>query len=54
LGYQAAFAFDHRIGGLADRLRISRVRVSEHVSEDRFSTILSGAHPWLHHALGRQ
>lgn len=53
LGYEVAFRFDHRIGGLGDPLGISRIRISEGVSRRRFDAIMSGAHPRLHHALRR-
>ncbi len=55
LGYAAAFLFDHRIGRYppADALSISRVRVNSTTPLDRFRIIVSGLHPFLHHAIGR-
>jgi peptidoglycan/xylan/chitin deacetylase (PgdA/CDA1 family) len=55
LGYGAAFLFDHRIGAFpaANRFRISRVRVNSTTSMTRFRNIVSGLHPFIHHALGR-
>jgi peptidoglycan/xylan/chitin deacetylase (PgdA/CDA1 family) len=54
-GYEASFLFDHRLSELplSDPLRISRVRVDSDSGLDRFSIILSGLHPALHHRLGR-
>jgi peptidoglycan/xylan/chitin deacetylase (PgdA/CDA1 family) len=54
-GYEAAFLFDHRLNMLTvpDPLRISRVRINSTTSLDRFATIVSGLHPALHHARGR-
>jgi peptidoglycan/xylan/chitin deacetylase (PgdA/CDA1 family) len=54
-GYEAAFLFDHRLSGraVADPLRISRVRVNSTTTLDRFATIVSGLHPAIHHARGR-
>ncbi len=54
-GYRAAFLFDHRLCRWppADPLRISRLRTNPDASPHRFRTILSGLHPFLHHAVGR-
>jgi peptidoglycan/xylan/chitin deacetylase (PgdA/CDA1 family) len=54
-GYRAAFLFDHRISPSPppDPLRISRLRVDSGTAADRFSIIVSGLHPAIHHALGR-
>ncbi|MGH2653116.1 MAG: polysaccharide deacetylase family protein [Actinomycetota bacterium] len=54
-GYEASFLFDHRLSDLplADPLRISRVRVDSDNDLNRFSIVLSGLHPALHHRLGR-
>lgn len=56
IGYGAAFLFDHRIGRLpaANPFRISRVRVNSTTSMLRFRSIVMGAHPFIHHALGRR
>jgi hypothetical protein len=50
-----AFLFDHRVNPATPGhpLRISRVRVNDHTSLDRFAVIVSGLHPALHHARGR-
>jgi peptidoglycan/xylan/chitin deacetylase (PgdA/CDA1 family) len=54
LGYESAFLFDHRtIRPGTDPLRLSRLRVSDRISEDRFRAILNGAHPFVHHLLRR-
>ena len=52
LGYEAAFIFDHRHATWppADPMRISRLRVNSHTTDDRFRIILSGLHPFLHRA----
>lgn len=54
-GYRVAFLFDHRISTWPpkDPLRISRVRVNSTASVERIRIIVSGLHPFLHHALGR-
>jgi peptidoglycan/xylan/chitin deacetylase (PgdA/CDA1 family) len=54
-GYAVAFLFDHRVNPATPGhpLRISRVRVNDHTSLDRFAVIVSGLHPALHHARGR-
>ena len=54
-GYQAAFLFDHRLSArdVSDPLRISRVRVNSTTTLDRLATIVSGLHPAIHHARGR-
>ena len=44
-GYKCAFLFDHRLADLADPYGISRLRVNDRLSPDRFETILSGLHP---------
>jgi peptidoglycan/xylan/chitin deacetylase (PgdA/CDA1 family) len=56
LGYEAAFLFDHRIGRTParDPYQVSRLRVNSTTSLDRFRGILSGMHPFIHHALGRR
>jgi len=55
LGYRAAFLFDHRLARLdgIDSLRISRVRTDAAVPLDRFSILVSGLHPAIHHLRGR-
>lgn len=54
LGYSIAFLFDHRPTDVtADPLRLSRLRVNSDTLPDRFATILSGLHPMIHHARGR-
>lgn len=54
-GYEVAFLFDHRQEPLpiADPLRVSRVRVDSTARPDRFSILLSGLHPTMHHLRGR-
>ncbi|HSL81675.1 MAG TPA: polysaccharide deacetylase family protein, partial [Thermoanaerobaculia bacterium] len=54
-GYPAAFLFDHRLCRWPPRdpLRISRLRTNPAASPHRFRAILSGLHPFLHHAVGR-
>jgi peptidoglycan/xylan/chitin deacetylase (PgdA/CDA1 family) len=54
-GYEAAFLFDHRLSAraVAEPLRISRVRINSTTTLDRFATIVSGLHPAIHHARGR-
>jgi peptidoglycan/xylan/chitin deacetylase (PgdA/CDA1 family) len=54
-GFEAAFLFDHRLSPARppDPLRISRLRVNSDTPMDRFKIILSGLHPALHHARGR-
>lgn len=54
-GFEAAFLFDHRkaIFPVNDSLRVSRLRVNSTTSMDRFKIILSGLHPAIHHAIGR-
>jgi peptidoglycan/xylan/chitin deacetylase (PgdA/CDA1 family) len=55
LGYSLGFAFDHRLAVLpADEpLLLSRVRVDASDPAERFARATSGAHPAVHHALGR-
>lgn len=55
LGYRIAFSFDHRQTSLPppNPLRVSRVRVNDYTSLDRFALILSGLHPFLHRLRGR-
>lgn len=55
LGYEGAFLFDHRIGAFPapDRYRISRVRVNSTTGMRRFRHIVTGLHPFVHHAIGR-
>ena len=54
-GYELAFLFDHRLADVPARhpLRTSRVRVDSDTTFDRFRTIMSGAHPAVHHLRGR-
>jgi peptidoglycan/xylan/chitin deacetylase (PgdA/CDA1 family) len=54
-GYRLGFLFDHRVSAWPpeDSLRISRLRVDSTATLDRFRLIVSGLHPFLHHALGR-
>lgn len=54
-GYRAAFLFDHRLCRWPpkDPLRLSRLRTNPRAGAHRFRTILSGLHPFLHHAVGR-
>jgi peptidoglycan/xylan/chitin deacetylase (PgdA/CDA1 family) len=54
LDYQAGFLFDHRIGPFPPRdpLAISRVRVNSTTSMNRYRTIMSGLHPFIHRARG--
>jgi peptidoglycan/xylan/chitin deacetylase (PgdA/CDA1 family) len=54
LDYQAGFLFDHRIGRFPPRdpLAISRVRVNSTTSMNRYRTIMSGLHPFIHRARG--
>lgn len=54
-GYHAGFLFDHRMEAVPPRdpLRISRLRVDGSTRSPRFRAILSGAHPSVHHLLGR-
>ena len=54
-GYSAAFLFDHRLCRWPPRdpLRISRLRTNPAANPHRFRSMLSGLHPFLHHAIGR-
>ena len=54
-GYRMAFAFDHRLTRLPppDRFAVSRLRLAATAPDDRVRTIVSGLHPFLHHARGR-
>lgn len=54
-GYRAAFLFDHRLCRWPpkDPLRLSRLRTNPGAGDHRFRTIVSGLHPFLHHAIGR-
>lgn len=54
-GYEAAFLFDHRLSPVPppNPLRISRARVDASTSLDRLAVIVSGLHPAVHHARGR-
>ena len=53
LGYRGAFLFDHRLTGVSEPMRLSRLRVNSDTGLDRFALILSGLHPALHRARGR-
>lgn len=54
-GYKLGLAFDHRLTRTrpTDLMQVSRLRVDASASIDRFHLIVSGLHPMLHHALGR-
>lgn len=54
-GYTLGFLFDHMVGPLVplDAMAISRVRANATTDPDRFATIVSGLHPAIHHARGR-
>lgn len=55
LGYRIGFLFDHRPADVnLPPLRVSRLRVNSDTTADRFATILSGLHPAIHHARGRE
>jgi peptidoglycan/xylan/chitin deacetylase (PgdA/CDA1 family) len=45
-GYRTGFLYDHRLAAPRQHpLRISRLRVSTTISQDRFDTVLSGLEP---------
>lgn len=49
LGYEAAFLFDHRLTtGDENCLALSRLRVNDDTTLDRFAAIVSGVHPMIH------
>jgi peptidoglycan/xylan/chitin deacetylase (PgdA/CDA1 family) len=50
-GYRTGFLYDHRLYKPGQhRLRISRLRVSTTVTQDRFDTVLSGLQPAVYRA----
>lgn len=55
LGFERGFLFDHRLNRKlpADPLRISRLRVNSTTPMWKFRLIVSGIHPMIHHAIGR-
>jgi peptidoglycan/xylan/chitin deacetylase (PgdA/CDA1 family) len=55
LGYELGLLFDHRLGPWppADPLLVSRVRVNATDSVARFSSSVSGVHPFVHRVRGR-
>lgn len=54
-GYTVGFAFDHRLSVLRpDPMLVSRVRVDPMDPNDHFVSVVSGAHPMLHHLRGRK
>lgn len=54
-GYTVGFAFDHRLSVLRpDPMLVSRVRVDPTDPNDHFLSVVSGAHPTLHHLRGRK
>jgi len=54
LGYEVGFLFDHRIARVSqqDQLRISRLRVDDSASLDRFAILVSGLHSSIHRLRG--
>ncbi|MEY2454206.1 MAG: hypothetical protein QOD92_3780 [Acidimicrobiaceae bacterium] len=55
-GYELGFLFDHRLNPtpIVEPMRISRVRVNSTTPMERFESILSGLHPWVHHRVFRR
>lgn len=55
LGFERGYLFDHRISRRppTDPLRISRLRVNSDTPLWKFRLIVSGIHPAIHHAIGR-
>ncbi len=54
LGYAMAFLFDHRPTRIrGNPFTVSRVRANASSGIDRFATLVSGLHPAVHRALGR-
>lgn len=53
LGYEAALLFDHRPTTLDEPLRLSRIRTRADGNIDRFKSMASGMHPFVHGLLGR-
>lgn len=54
LGYQIGVLFDHHLATVtSDPLRISRLRVNDTTTPERFAAIVSGVHPALHSARSR-
>jgi peptidoglycan/xylan/chitin deacetylase (PgdA/CDA1 family) len=53
LGYRIALVHDHRLARLDDSLAMSRLRVGDHITDDRFEAIIAGVHPALQAARHR-
>ena len=55
-GYEVAFLFDHRRASIptTEPMAISRLRINDDDSVDRLAAVVSGVHPALHHARGRE